>query len=183
MDDAAGEELVGAAVTLGLFAAWAVHDAEDLATLAGWLRRTVPELRERFPGVPKRVWREAENCDRRDFTAAMGVMAVIVAAASAAGRWSRGRSAFHQCALEGSGLHGLVHVAQAVAVRGHTPGSATSPLLVVPFALRARGRLRRAGVLRPTRPRDLAVAPAAGAATVAAHAVARRPVSAAHAVR
>ncbi len=42
-------------------------------------------------------------------------------------------------------------------MRGDPPGAATSPLVVVPFTLWARGRLRRAGVLRATRPRDPAV--------------------------
>ncbi|TWD14145.1 hypothetical protein FB570_11557 [Streptomyces sp. T12] len=66
-------------------------------------------------------------------------------------------------------------MAQAAAVRGYTTGSVTSPLLVVPFTLCTRGRLRGAGVLRPTRPRDLAVGlAAAAAATVAAHGMARR---------
>lgn len=47
--------------------------------------------------------------------------------------------------------------------------------LVVPFTLWARGRLRRAGVLRPARARDVAQGLAlAGAATAASHAVARR---------
>ncbi|GAA0655236.1 hypothetical protein GCM10009535_37620 [Streptomyces thermocarboxydovorans] len=42
-----GTERVGGAVTLGLLAAWAVHDAEELATVPGWLRRNVPQLRSR----------------------------------------------------------------------------------------------------------------------------------------
>ncbi|NEC38503.1 HXXEE domain-containing protein, partial [Streptomyces rubrogriseus] len=86
-----------------------------------------------------------------------------------------GRSATYQTALNAFGLHGLVHLAQAGLVRGYTPGAATSPLIVIPFTLWARSRLRRAGVLRATRPRDLALGLGfAGAATVAAHTVARR---------
>ncbi|MFG2782544.1 HXXEE domain-containing protein [Streptomyces prunicolor] len=65
--------------------------------------------------------------------------------------------------------------AAAVAVRGYTPGVVTSPLAVIPFTLWARGRLRRAGVLRPTRPRDVAEGLAlAAVATVGTHAVARQ---------
>ncbi|MFE2147875.1 HXXEE domain-containing protein, partial [Streptomyces sp. NPDC059456] len=84
-----------------------------------------------------------------------------------------GRSAFYQAALNGFGLHGLVHLGQAAATRGYTPGVVTSPLLVVPFTLWARGRLRRAGVLRPVRVRDavqglaLAAVAAAGSQAVA----------------
>ncbi|GGR42077.1 hypothetical protein GCM10015536_54880 [Streptomyces griseomycini] len=78
-------------------------------------------MRERFPEVPERVWRRAEALDRREFTVAVGVTGAIVAAASVAGRRTAGRSAFHRSALDGFGLHGLVHLAQAAAVRGYTP--------------------------------------------------------------
>ncbi|MFF9409077.1 HXXEE domain-containing protein [Streptomyces anandii] len=166
---------VGPEVTLGLLAAWALHDAEELAAVPRWLRRNIPRLRERFPDVPEAVWRRAESLEAREFGVAVAVMAGIVAAAAVAGQATGGRSAAYQAALNGFGLHGLVHLAQAAAVRGYTPGSATSPVVVVPFTLWARGRLRRAGVLRPARPRDVAVGiGAAAAATVASHMVARR---------
>lgn len=175
MGDTQTGERVGGAVTFGLPAAWALHDTEELATVPRRPRADVPVLRERFPGVPEAVWRRAESIDGREFAVAVGVTAGVVATASAAGRLTRGRSGFYQAALDGFGLHGALHAAQAAAVRGYTPGSATSALLVVPFTLWARTRLRRAGVLRPTRPRDPAVGlAAAGAATVASHAVARR---------
>lgn len=166
---------MGGAVTWGLLGAWVVHDLEELATVPGWLRRNVPELRKRFPQVPEGVWRRAESVGAAEFAAAVGVMGVVVGAASAAGRLTGGRSGFHQSALTGFGLHGVLHMAQAAAVRGRTPGSVTSPLVVLPFTLWARGRLRKAGVLRPARPRDaVAGLVAAGAATVASHVVARR---------
>ncbi|MET9257160.1 HXXEE domain-containing protein [Streptomyces sp. NPDC003717] len=174
MGDRQGGEAAGAAVTFGLLAAWAVHDAEEVALLPGWLRRNVPGLRERFPGVPEAVWRRAEAVDGREFAVAVGVMGSVVASLSAAGWLTGGRSAAYQTALNAFGLHGLVHLAQSAAVRGYTPGSATSPLVVVPFTLWARGRLRRAGVLAPARPRDLALGLGlAGAATVGSHMVAR----------
>ncbi|MFC9059487.1 HXXEE domain-containing protein [Streptomyces sp. NPDC057074] len=194
---------VGGAVTLGLLAAWALHDAEELATMPGWWRRNLPDLRERFPAVPEGVWRRAGSVDGREFAVAVGAMAAVVASASVAGRLTGGRSAVYQTALDAFGLHGLVHLAQAGLVRGYTPGSVTSALIVVPFTVWARHRLRRArglrptppphpppgrgrargggraaptpGVLRPTRPRDLARGLAlAGASAVAAHTVARR---------
>ncbi|MFI9603852.1 HXXEE domain-containing protein [Streptomyces sp. NPDC052043] len=169
------DQQVGPAVTFGLLAAWALHDVEELAAMRAWLRRGAPVLRERFPAVPEAVWRRLGSVDAREFAVAVAVMGTIVAAASATGRASGGRSAVYQMALNAFGLHGLVHLAQAAAVRGCTPGSATSPVLVVPFTLWARARLRRAGVLRPTRPRDLVLGLGlAGAATVASHAVARR---------
>ncbi|MFE0650736.1 HXXEE domain-containing protein [Streptomyces sp. NPDC059534] len=159
----------------GLFLAWAVHDAEELARGPRWLRENLPGLRERFPEVPEAVWRAAEGVDEREFAAAVGVMAVIVAAAAAAGARSGGRSAFYQGAVTGFGLHGLVHLAQAAAVRDVTPGSVTSPLVVIPFSLWARGRLRRAGVLRPVRLGGVVAGLAfAAGATVVSHAVGRR---------
>jgi hypothetical protein len=173
--NSSGDEGVEGAVTLGLLAAWALHDLEELATVPGWWRRNLPALRERYPAVPESVWRRAGSVDGREFAVAVGAMAAVVASASVAGRLTGGRSAAYQSALDAFGLHGLVHLALAGLVRGYTPGSATSPLIVIPFTLWARHRLRRAGVLRATRPRDLAVGlGCAGAATVAAHAVARR---------
>ncbi|MEU1083571.1 HXXEE domain-containing protein [Streptomyces sp. NPDC005908] len=88
MGDSSTDEGVGAAVTLGLPAAWAVHDLEELATVPGWLRRNAPELRRRFPLVPEPVWRRAERTDPVEFTAAVGVMGTVVAAAAVAGRLS-----------------------------------------------------------------------------------------------
>lgn len=166
---------VNSLLTYGLFAAWAVHDAEELAFGPRWVRENLPALRRRFPQAPEAVWRAMERVDEREFRVAVGAMAAIVGSAAVAGARSGGRSAFYQGALNGFGLHGLVHLAQAAAVRGYTPGSATSPFVVVPFTLWARGRLRRAGVLRPTRARDVAAGLAlAAGATVASHAIARR---------
>ncbi|MGW1010909.1 HXXEE domain-containing protein [Streptomyces termitum] len=162
-------------VTYGLLLAWTVHDIEQLALGPRWLRENLPDLRRRFPGVPEPVWRAVGAVDEREFALAVGVMAGIVAAAAAAGARSGGRSGFYQGALDGFGLHGLVHLAQAAAVRDRTPGSVTSALVVIPFTLWARGRLRRAGVLRPARTRDAAAGlTLAAGATVAAHAAARR---------
>ncbi|MFI7407436.1 HXXEE domain-containing protein [Streptomyces sp. NPDC049627] len=173
-----GRSGVGAGVTLGLLAAWAAHDAEEVLLVPRWARSRVPELRGRFPRVPDRIWRHLESVDEREFATAVAGMAVIVAAAAADGYRTGGRSAFYQRALDGFGLHGLVHLAQAALVRGYTPGSATSPSVVIPFTLWARGRLRRAGVLRPAGPRDVVQGlTLAAAATVGAHVMARRAAS------
>lgn len=170
-------EQVGPAVTLGLMAAWVLHDAEELATGPRWISENLPALRERFPGVPEPVWRVMAGVEPREFAVAVGVMAAFVGSAAVAGHRTGGRSGFYQGALDGFGLHGLVHLAQAAAVRGYTPGAVTSPLIVVPFTLWARGRLRRAGVLKPARARDIAMGLAVAAgATAASHAVARRVV-------
>ncbi|QNS03832.1 HXXEE domain-containing protein [Streptomyces xanthii] len=179
MGNSSIDEKVSAAVTLGLFAAWALHDTEELVAGPRWVRENVPVLRERWPGVPDGVWRAVEGVDEREFGVAVGVMAGIVGAGAVAGWASGGRSAAYQAMLNGFGLHGLVHMGQALAVRGYTPGVATSPTLVVPFAVWARGRLKRAGVLRAGRGWDAVAGLAwAGAATVVSHGVARRVVRA-----
>jgi hypothetical protein len=166
---------VEVAVTFGLLAAWAVHDLEEVAVMPGWAGGHVPGLRERYPRVPERVWQRLEATDGREFAVAVALMAGVVAAAAGDGHRTGGRSGFYQGALNGFGLHALVHLGQAVAVRGYTPGVVTSPLVVIPFTLWARGRVRRAGVLRPARPRDVAQGLAlAAVATVGTHAVARR---------
>ncbi|MGW1028724.1 HXXEE domain-containing protein [Streptomyces sp. NPDC002577] len=166
---------VGPEVTFGLLAAWAVHDLEEVAAVPVWVRGRVPELRERFPRVPERIWRRLESIDGREFATAVAGMAVVVAAAAADGHRTGGRSAFYQGALNGFGLHALVHLAQSAAVRGYTPGAVTSPVVVIPFTLWVRGRLRRAGVLRPARPRDAVQGLVlAAAATAATHVFARR---------
>ncbi|MFE3495473.1 HXXEE domain-containing protein [Streptomyces sp. NPDC059175] len=168
-------EEVNPLVTYGLLAAWALHDTEELLAAPRWVRENVPHLRERFPGAPESLWRTMESVNAREFTVAVGAMAAVVGAAATAGARSGGRSGFYQAALNGFGLHGLVHLAQAALVRGYTPGSATSPLIVLPFTLWARGRLRTAGVLRPARTRDvLAGLTTAAGAVIVSHAVARK---------
>ncbi|GHF55623.1 membrane protein [Streptomyces mashuensis] len=163
-------------MTFGLLAAWAVHDAEELASMPGWVRTGLPALRERHPQLPEQLWRLLD-VDPREFAAAVGVMAVALAAVAAEGHRTGGRSAAYQAALNGFGLHGLMHLAQAGAARRRTPGAATSPLVVIPFTLWARGRLRRAGVLRPTRPAEAVRGVALAAAlTAGAHLTARRLV-------
>ncbi|MGW3208497.1 HXXEE domain-containing protein [Streptomyces sp. NPDC001135] len=165
---------VSGAVTWGLLAAWAVHDTEEVVMVPRWVRTHVPELRKRFPRVPETVWRRLERVDAREFGTAVAAMAVVLAAAAADGHRTGGRSAVYQTALNAFGLHGLVHLAQAAAMRGYTPGSATTPLVVLPFTVWARGRLRRSAVLRPTRPRQLAEGLAfAAVAAAGTHALAQ----------
>ncbi|MEW2353088.1 HXXEE domain-containing protein [Spirillospora sp. NPDC029432] len=161
-------------VTYGLLAAWAVHDAEEVIMVPRWVRARVPELRERFPQVPAPVWRRLESIGGGEFAIAVSGMGLLVAAAAADGHRTGGRSAAYQSVLLAFGLHGVGHLVQSAAVRGYTPGAATSPLIVIPFSLWARGRLRRAGVLRPARPYDAVAGVAFTAAALGAtHGLAR----------
>ncbi|MEV0379696.1 HXXEE domain-containing protein [Nonomuraea sp. NPDC050643] len=129
-------------MTWGLLAAWAVHDAEELATMAGWARRARPRLEERFPGVP---WERLE-VSQRHVNVAIALMGGVMAGAAAMGARTGGRSPVFQAALAGFGLHGVGHLVQAAVTRGYTPGAVTAPVVVIPYSVWAWRRLRRAGV-------------------------------------
>lgn len=164
-----------AAATWGLLAAWAIHDAEEFATMGDWMKRARPGLRKRFPRVPERVW------DRLDVhpaqaRVAIGAMGIVVAAAAARGARTGGHSRFYQAALVGFGLHAATHVAQSVAVRGYTPGVVTAPIVVAPFSLWAWRRLGRADVPRNGRTALTGAALLLPAALVGCHTLARRLV-------
>lgn len=151
-----GGQAVEVAVTFGLLAAWAVHDLEEVAVMPGWARGRVPGSRQRYARGAGAGVAATGGHGRGEFATAVVLMGVVVASAAGDGHRTGGRSGFYQGALNGVGLHALVHLGQAVAVRGYTSGVVTSPLVVTPFTLWPRGRLRRACVLRPTRLRDVA---------------------------
>lgn len=117
--------------TWGLLVAWIVHDAEELATMARFSRR-----------APRWI----PTVDQAHVSTAIGLMGLLVAAASAAGARTGGRSGFYQAVLVGFGLHAGSHVGQAVLLRRYTPGLVTAPLVVAPFAWRAVRALRERGV-------------------------------------
>ncbi|GAA3697736.1 HXXEE domain-containing protein [Nonomuraea antimicrobica] len=141
-DEGAADGRVPAGVAWGLLAAWAVHDAEELATMARWTRTARPRLEERFPRVP---WERLEM-SQRHVNVAIGLMGAVMAGAAALGARTGGRSAVFQAALAGFGAHGVVHLAQAALARGYTPGVVTAPVVVIPYSVWAWRRLRRAGV-------------------------------------
>lgn len=165
---------VPATVTWGLLAAWAVHDAEELATMAGWLRAARPELERRFPQVP---WARLE-VSQAHVNVAIGLMGAVVAGAAAAGARTGGRSPAFQAVLAGFGIHGLMHLGQAALARGYTPGVVTAPLVVLPFTAWAWRRLKAEGVQvrgGAASAAGLAVLPLAlGGVHALAHAVTRR---------
>ena len=163
--------MVPAAVTWGLLAAWAVHDAEELATMAGWARRARPRLEERWPGVP---WERLE-VSQRHVNVAIGLMGGVMAGAAALGARTGGRSAVFQAVLAGFGLHGAGHLAQAAVTRGYTPGAVTAPLVVIPYSVWAWRRLRAEGVPARAEPASLLALPLVlGAVHAAAHRITRR---------
>ncbi|MFI1487206.1 HXXEE domain-containing protein [Streptomyces sp. NPDC020747] len=138
---------VSPAATWGLMAAFVVHDLEELVTMPSWASAQVDRLQETYPQVPERVW-SAMRVTPGHAATAIGLMGLVVGAASADGARTGGKSPFFQTVLAGFGLHAVSHVAQSVGLRGYTPGVVTAPLVVAPFSLWAWRELRRRGVLR-----------------------------------
>jgi hypothetical protein len=143
------------AATAGLFAAWAVHDVEEVFTLQETSRQLCARLPESVP-VPD-AWRE-HGLPRRQVLTGISVMGVVMAAAAADGYRTGGRSALYQTALLGFGLHGLGHLAMAAGLRGYASGAVTSATVVIPYWVAATRRLDAAEV--PSR-RSLPLAAAA----------------------
>jgi hypothetical protein len=163
--------------TWGLLAAWAVHDLEELLTMPAASRRAAARIRARHPRVPDRILDGVEISPAHAATA-IAMMGGVMAAASAAGARSGGRSAFYQAALTGFGWHTLTHLAQSAALRTYTPGVVTAPLVAAPFSLWAWRRLKTAGIdTRASVPsrRTLWLFPATAAAChLTAHLLTRR---------
>ncbi|WP_329026083.1 HXXEE domain-containing protein [Streptomyces sp. NBC_00690] len=150
---------VRTAATWGLFAAWTLHEAEEAAVMARWLRQNLPRLQERFPRVRQETWdRLRDDMTPGRVRTAIGLMGLVMAAAAADGHRTGGRSRLYQAALAGYGWHGLIHLGQSLALRGYTPGVATAPVVVLPFSLWAWRELLRSDV-----PHDLGRASAAAA--------------------
>ncbi len=130
-------------VSLGLFAAFAVHDGEELLTMAP----TSQELLARMPAwapIPKEL--RERGISQTHVNVGIGVMAALVATASAAGIRTQGRSAWFRGGVLAFGLHGFTHLVSAIVARGYTTGVATAPTIVIPYWLWARSVLKRNGV-------------------------------------
>jgi hypothetical protein len=154
------------AVAAGLFAAWTIHDLEEILGTRYWRGRAIPRLRARYPNLPEAVWRTAE-IETVQMVIAVSLVGVPVAVASMRGARTGGRSPLFQAAVTAYGLHGVGHVAGSLLARDYTPGVLTSPLIVVPYALWARHRLQRIGVWQSLSGRDVALSLLAVAPLVA----------------
>lgn len=84
---------VPAAATWGLLLAFAVHDAEELATMSRWSQRRYERLRARYPSVPPRLL-SALRMSPGHAATAIGLMGGVVAATAADGARTGGRSGF-----------------------------------------------------------------------------------------
>ena len=150
-------------VAWGLLAAWIIHDLEELATMPTFSQRTD------LPAPLTKVL----PMSRTEAATAIGLTGVAMAAASAAGAATGGRSKFFQASLAGFGLHAATHLAQSVALRRYTPGLITTPLVVIPFSAWAWRRLKTERV--PIAPTDRRLTLALAAIVPLTHAIARLP--------
>ena len=130
-------------VSGGLFAAWAVHDLEELYTIVGTSKQLFPRMSKWLP-LPPRL--RSEGVSQTHVNVALSIMAVLVALAAAEGKRTGGASALFRGALLAFGLHGFTHILTAVIAGRYTAGVATSPIIVIPYWIYARRALRAEGL-------------------------------------
>ena len=128
------------AAAIGLFAAWAIHDAEEVATMAPESKRIL----SRLPGRSRRFRRlRKHGLSQAHVNLSVGLMGGVVAAASIRGIATEGKSAFFRGSVLAFGIHGIGHIAGSIVARRYTTGVATVPLVVIPYWLWARKVLQR----------------------------------------
>ena len=143
----------------GLFAAWMMHDLEELATMGDTSRQLVTRL-PRWVPAPASVRRQ--GLTDRHVAAGVTTVGAVVAVATVRGYRTQGQSAFYQNTLLGFGLHGFGHISVSLVTRGYISGAVTSPTIVIPYWLWATRTLNRAEVPNH-RNAPLAIALTAGA--------------------
>ena len=140
-------------VSSALFAAWAVHDMEELLTMPGCSRQLLAHLPE-ARAIPEQLRRE--GLSHRHVRVAISLMGVMMALAATEGVRTDARSPLFQTVLACFGWHGVGHLAASALTGRYTSGVLTSPVIVLPYWLWARRELTAAGVeLRRIDPRLL----------------------------
>ncbi len=130
-------------ISLGLFAAWACHDLEELFTMRETSRAVAARMPDWAP-IPEDV--RQDGLSQQHVNLGISLMGAYVAGVSAVGVRSRGRSRLFRSALLAFGLHGFGHIGVTAALREYTTGVATSPTIVIPYWLWARRALAREGL-------------------------------------
>jgi hypothetical protein len=130
-------------ISLGLFAAWACHDLEELFTERETSRVVAARMPDWVP-IPDDV--RQNGLSQQHLNLAISLMGAYIAGISAVGVRSRGRSRLFRGGLLAFGLHGFVHIGATAALRQYTAGVATSPTIVIPYWLWARRALAREGL-------------------------------------
>lgn len=136
------------AISLGLFAAWAVHDAEELVTMAPTSRRVFRQLPDLLP-IPQSL--RERGLSQKHVNVSLGLMAVPVALSAVAGVKTGGTSPWFRGGLLAFGVHGFTHLLSSVATRSYTTGVATAPVVVLPYWFIARRVLQQHGINSSTR--------------------------------
>lgn len=130
------------AIGLGLFGAWAVHNIEELFTMATTSRRVLTRSPRWLPISPRL---QVRGISRAQVNLTVAMMAPVVAAASWSGVRSEGRSVLFRGAVLAFGAHGLAHLGNAAVAQGYTTGLLTTPTVVLPYWWLAwRGGRRKA---------------------------------------
>jgi len=130
-------------ISLGLFAAWACHDLEELFTMRDTTRALAARTPEWVP-IPADV--RQDGLSQQHVNLGISLMGAYIAAMAAVGVRSRGRSRLFRGVLLAFGLHGFGHIGATAALRQYTTGVATSPTIVIPYWLWARRALAREGL-------------------------------------
>jgi len=136
-------------------AVFLMHDAEEILTVAPWLR----DHRAELPSV----LRPFTGITTGEFTLAVLVLFLgfLAVAAHGARRARQGRLSVPLLLVAGAFVaNGITHLGQAALFRGYTPGVVTALLVVLPYGVMFGEQLRRSGLA--TR-RTLVGAVAAGA--------------------
>lgn len=161
---------VGKEVTLGLLAAFVVHDLEEWFTIGPWSRDHA-----RRDGGPTRWlgprWLRSGVSDDHVHVG-VALMGVLVACTAILGATTGGRSRLFQAVLAAFGLHGFGHLALSARFRRYTPGVATSPTVVIPYSAWAWRALASGGVRRSPARTIIAAAILLPVALTATHAMA-----------
>jgi Protein of unknown function with HXXEE motif len=130
-------------VSLGLFAAWAANDLEELLTMSRNSKQILPKLPRALP-IPDTLRRN--GISQRHVAIGIAAVGLVIGTAAALGVRSEGRSPVFRGILLGFGLHGFGHLGMTAAARRYVSGVATAPTVVIPYWLWARKELARDGI-------------------------------------
>lgn len=119
---------------VALFAAWLVHDVEEVFTFPATSRLLAARL-----GTDRVVVSPAQS------VLAIALMGVLVGAACVRGAHTQGKSRLYRAVLAGLEAHVVTHVATSISFKSYTAGLITAPLVMLPGARVARAQLRRGG--------------------------------------
>jgi hypothetical protein len=117
-----------------LFAAWAIHDAEEALTFPA----TAARLAE-ITGI------DSLRMNTKQSIAAIGLVGAVLAGASVRGTMTRGRSRLYRYAVAGLEAHVFTHLLSSVMLRGYTAGVITALPIMWPGAAFAKRELAGLG--------------------------------------